>query len=143
MRRGSPAAFATGVPECEAWDRSHLPKPRLVALGGEKLVGWAALSPISGREVYRGVAEVSVYIEQGRRGMGIGRALLEQLIARSESAAIWTLQASIFPENVPSIRLHESLGFRRVGRRERLAYHAGRWRDVFLLERRSAKVGID
>lgn len=137
------ATFETEVPDYEVWDTAHLASPRLVASDGERLVGWAALIPVSSREVYQGVAEVSVYVAEGRRGMGIGGGLLEELIDRSEAAEIWTLQASIFPENVPSIRLHEAFGFRRVGWRERLAFHAGRWRDVLLYERRSAKVGTE
>jgi L-amino acid N-acyltransferase YncA len=137
------ATFETEVPEFGEWDRAHLPKPRLVASTGRRILGWAALGLVSQRNVYRGVAEVSVYISERNRGVGLGEALLGELIRRSEQEGIWTLQASIFPENVASLRLHEAHGFRRVGRRERIAYHLDRWRDVFLYERRSDEVGTD
>jgi phosphinothricin acetyltransferase len=106
------------------------------------MLGWAALSPVSDRCVYGGVAEVSVYVAEAARGRGLGRALLEALVLASESAGLWTLQAGIFPENEPSLAIHRSCGFRVVGRRERLGRLAGQWRDVILLERRSGSVGV-
>jgi L-amino acid N-acyltransferase YncA len=137
------ATFQTETPRWDAWDRGHLPTCRLVARddAGEVL-GWAALSPVSARPVYAGVAEVSVYVGADARGKGLGRLLLVALIAASEADGRWTLQAGIFPENVPSLRLHESCGFRVVGRRKRIGQHYGRWRDVLLLERRSRAVGV-
>ena len=130
------ATFETEVPSWEAWDASHLRSLRLVALLDE-VVGWAALSPVSSRCVYEGVAEESVYVAEQARGQGVGRGLLESLIARSEEAGIWTLQTSIFPENVASLELHRRVGFRVVGTRERIGRHGGVWRDTVLLERRS------
>ncbi|MEW5900096.1 MAG: N-acetyltransferase family protein, partial [Acidobacteriota bacterium] len=109
----------------------------------EAILGWAALSPVSGRCVYAGVAKVSVYVGAGARGKGVGRALLSRLIEESEKNDIWTLQAGIFPENAASLALHERCGFRVVGRREKLGKLKGIWRDVILLERRSVKVGFD
>jgi phosphinothricin acetyltransferase len=136
------ATFQTEAPTWESWDRGHLPTCRLVARDDTgQVLGWAALSPVSARPVYAGVVEVSVYVAQSARGKGIGRLLLNALIAASESDGRWTLQAGIFPENVASIRLHESCGFRVVGRRERIGEHHGIWRDVMLLERRSRTIG--
>jgi phosphinothricin acetyltransferase len=134
------ATFETECPDERAWDSSHLPSPRLVAREGDSVVGWAALSAVSRRPVYRGVAEVSVYVGAGAGGRGVGTALLRSLIAEAEAAGIWTLQAGIFPENGASIRLHQACGFRVVGTRERIALHHGRWRDVVLMERRSSAV---
>ena len=128
------------MPSWEAWDRAHLGGHRLVADLGGTVVGWAALSPVSERRVYAGVAEVSVYVSAGARGRGVGQALLEALARSSEAAGIWTLQAGIFPENDPSLALHERCGFRRVGVRERIGRDRERWRDVVLLERRSPLV---
>jgi L-amino acid N-acyltransferase YncA len=105
------------------------------------VVGWAALSPVSSRCVYGGVAEVSVYVSADHRGRGVGLALLRGLIERSEAVGIWTLEAGIFPENAASLALHGKAGFREVGRRERLGFLKGQWRDVLLLERRSETVG--
>ena len=136
------ATFEMNVPGWEAWDVGHLPTCRLVAREGERTTGWAALSPVSSRCVYAGVAEVSVYVAADARGQGIGKVLLGALIEASERAGVWTLQAGIFAENRASIALHESCGFRIVGRRERLAQLSGTWRDVLLLERRSPVVGI-
>lgn len=136
------ATFETDAPPWEVWDGAHRQDARLVARRGERVVGWAALTRVSGRCVYAGVAEVSVYVAAKARGDGVGRALLEALIAASEDAGVWTLQAGIFPENAASIALHERCGFRAVGRRERLGRLGGRWRDVLLLERRSARVGV-
>ncbi len=136
------ATFETDAPAWQRWDEAHLPAPRLVALTNEATVGWAALSRVSGREVYAGVAEVSVYVDERVRGQGVGKVLLENLIKESEAHRIWTLQASIFPENVASIALHRACGFREVGTRERIGQLKGVWRDTVLLERRSKVVGL-
>ncbi len=132
------ATFETAPPSWQHWDEGHHTFGRLVAAVGEAVVGWAALSPVSRRPAYAGVAEVSVYVAPEHQGAGIGRALLATLIAASEAHGIWTLQASIFPENAPSVALHERVGFRLVGRRERIGQLAGVWRDTVLMERRSA-----
>jgi phosphinothricin acetyltransferase len=138
------ATFETEAPVWERWDSSHLPFARLVALAeGGLVAGWAALGPVSSRKVYEGVAEVSVYVGEGFRGRGLGRALLEALVRESEAAGVWTLQASVFPENVASVALHLVCGFREVGRRERVAKLRGVWRDTILLERRSRVAGAD
>ena len=129
------ATFETAAPEWERWDGAHLPHCRFVA-AAQTILGFAALSPVSARKVYAGVAEVSVYVGAQSRGAGVGRALLGELIRTSEAVGIWTLQAGIFPENQASLRLHEMAGFRIVGTRERIGCLAGRWRDVVLLERR-------
>jgi phosphinothricin acetyltransferase len=134
--RGGNATFETDAPSWEKWDEGHLSIGRLVMRDKEQVVGWAALSPVSKRVVYRGVVEVTVYVAESARGKGIGRALLEALIAESEKNGIWTLQASIFPENTASIELHLRCGFREVGRRERIAMLNGVWRDTLLFERR-------
>jgi L-amino acid N-acyltransferase YncA len=135
--RNGLATFEAEVPSWEAWDASHLPHHRLVAdLLGE-VVGWSALAPVSSRPCYRGVAEDSVYVASWAQGRGVGRALLDGLIERSEAAGIWTLRAGIFPENKASVRLHLGCGFRLVGVHERLGRLNGEWRDVLLLERRS------
>ncbi len=131
------ATFETTVPEWELWNRSHLHVCRLVARIGGSITGWAALSPVSERCVYEGVAEVSVYVAGRQKGKGIGKILLDQLIKQSEEHGIWTLQAGIFPENSASIKLHQSCGFRLVGIREKIGKMNGIWRDVMLLERRS------
>ena len=140
--RTGQATFETEAPAWERWDTSHLPHPRLVARVGAAVAGWAALSPVSTRSAYRGVAEVSVYVGAERRGAGVGRGLLEALVAASEERGLWTLQAGIFPENTPSLALHARFGFREVGRRERIGRLNGVWRDVVLLERRSRIVGV-
>ena len=132
--------FETEVPSWERWDETHLAAPRLVARLGGGVCGWAALSPVSHRHAYRGVTEDSVYVARRARGTGVGRALLTELVRRADEAGIWTIQASCFPENAASIRLHESCGFRVVGTRERIAQRGGVWRDVVLLERRSPAV---
>ena len=137
------ATFQTEAPTWEAWDQSHLGHSRLVATddaGG--VLGWAALSPVSGRCVYGGVAEVSVYVAAEARGQGVGRQLLAALIAEAEAHGMWTLQAGIFPENLASLKLHEALGFRTVGYRERIGKLHGVWRNTVLLERRSSVVGV-
>jgi phosphinothricin acetyltransferase len=135
------ATFETEPPGWERFDREHIETCRFVARDEGAVLGWAALSPVSGRRAYRGVAEVSVYIAARARGKGVGRALLERLIEASEASGIWTLQAGIFPENEPSIALHGSCGFREVGLRERLGERDGTWRDVLLMERRSRIAG--
>lgn len=138
------ATFETVPPEAWAeWSESHLEYGRLVALADGRVLGWGALSGVSDRCVYAGVAEVSVYVAAEARGHGVGSALLARLIEEAEANGIWTLQAGIFPENEQSIALHEKLGFRVVGRRERLGKLGGRWRDVLLLERRSTRVGVE
>jgi L-amino acid N-acyltransferase YncA len=131
------ATFETDVPAWEGWTGDHLAEPRLVAHEGDRVVGWSAVSPTSSRPVYAGVVWDSVYVDEGARGRGLGRLLLEELVRRSETAGLWTLQAAIFPENEASIALHRRCGFRDVGLRERLAQLDGQWRDVVLLERRS------
>lgn len=139
--RSGHSTFETNIPAWEQWDAAHLHFARLVMRDGDDVVGWAALSPTSKREVYRGVAESTVYVTEKQRGKGIGRALLEALIAESEKNGIWTVQASIFPENTASVELHLRCGFREVGRRERIAKLNGVWRDTVILERRSSMVG--
>jgi phosphinothricin acetyltransferase len=135
------ATFETEAPSWEAWDSSHLSEHRLVAELDGELAGWAALSPVSDRCCYEGVAENSVYVAAPVRGRGVGAALLARLCDDSDAAGIWTLQAGIFPENVASVALHRRCGFREVGTRERLGRLNGVWRDVLLMERRSAWVG--
>jgi len=148
------ATFETTVPQWAAWDAGHLQAPRLVATGhhqGQKpdadqhqvtgLLGWAALSPVSDRCAYAGVAEVGVYVAAAARGRGTGRRLLTELVERSERAGLWTLQAGILADNHASLAVHHAAGFRLVGHRERLGQLAGTWRDVLLLERRSAITG--
>lgn len=137
------ATFEVEAPSWEAWDAAHLPCARLVARQQETVAGWAALCPVSRRQAYAGVAEVSVYVAQNQRGMGVGRRLLEALIALSEQNGIWSLQAVMFPENAGSLALHLRCGFREVGRRERIGKLDEVWRDTILLERRSQRVGMD
>jgi L-amino acid N-acyltransferase YncA len=132
------STFATEAPSWEEWDRTHLEGHRLVALQDGEIVGWAALSPTSPRAVYRGVARNAVYVAAGARGTGVGRLLMDELIAGAEWAGLWTLEAWMFPENEASVRLHERCGFRVVGTRERIGQHRGVWRDVVVMERRSA-----
>ncbi len=131
------ATFETSAPSWESFDASHLAEHRFVALSGSEVTGWTAVSPVSDRCVYAGVVEHSVYVRPIARGQGIGRLLLDALIASTEAAGIWTIQSGIFPENAASAALHQSAGFRVVGTRERLGRHHGRWRDVVLIERRS------
>ena len=136
--RSGHSTFETEAPSWEKWDEGHLQIARVVMRDGQTVLGWAALSPVSKRHVYRGVAEVTVYVSENAQGQGIGRALLEALIDESEKSGIWTLQASIFPENTASVRLHLRCGFREVGRRERIAMLNGVWSDTLLFERRAA-----
>jgi len=137
------ATFETQAPEWEIWDRAHLAHSRLVAINDAGTVlGWAALSPVSSRCVYGGVAESSIYIAAEARGQGVGRQLVQGLIDASEAHGIWTLQAGTFAENTASIGLHTQAGFRVVGYRERIGQHHGIWRNTVLLERRSTCVGI-
>jgi L-amino acid N-acyltransferase YncA len=134
------ATFETAPPGWPAWDRGHLAGHRLVASRDGGVVGWAALSPVSERCAYAGVAEASVYVAAAAAGQGIGRALLAELVRRAEADGIWTVQAGVFPENTASLALHHRCGFRTVGVRERLGKLDGVWRDVVLLERRSPVV---
>ena len=136
------ATFETAVPEWPAWDAARLPCCRLVARRGRRVGGWAALSPVSSRAVYRGVAAVSIYVAAAARGRGVGRTLLRALIDAADDAGLWMLQAGIFPENTASVALHQACGFRVVGRRERLGQLHGVWRDALLLERRSMRAGL-
>jgi L-amino acid N-acyltransferase YncA len=130
------ATFETEVPSWDEFEGTRLPGHRLVAVDGE-VIGWAALTPTSSRDCYAGVAENSVYVAAAARGRGVGRALLEALLAGADADGIWTVQTSVFPENEASLALHVSVGFRVVGRRERIAKLNGVWRDTLFLERRS------
>jgi L-amino acid N-acyltransferase YncA len=134
------ATFETEVPSWERWDGAHLAEHRFVAVAGGRVVGWVAAVAVSDRCVYGGVVENGVYVATEARGRGIGLALLEALVASTEAAGIWTIQSGIFPENTASLRAHERVGFRVVGRRERIGQLNGVWRDVLLVERRSATV---
>jgi L-amino acid N-acyltransferase YncA len=136
------ATFETTAPGWSEFSAARLPEHRFVAVDGASgaVLGWVAASPASSRCVYEGVVEHSVYVHSGARGRGIGRQLLTRLISSTEAAGIWTIQSGIFPENTASLALHEAVGFRVVGTRERLGRHLGRWRDVLLLERRSAAI---
>ena len=131
------ATFDTEAPAWEDWDAGHLAEPRLVAERDGTIVAWAALSPTSRRSAYAGVVENSIYVDETARGQGIGRELLGALLAQADAAGIWTVQTSIFPENVASVGLHEACGFRVVGTRERIGQMDGVWRDTVLLERRA------
>ena len=134
------ATFETEVPSWERWDAAHVREHRFVALRDGEVVGWVAAGAVSDRCVYAGVVEHSVYVAEAARGLGVGRALLEVLIASTEAAGIWTIQSGVFPENSASLRLHERLGFEVVGRRRRIGKLAGVWRDVIAIERRSPVV---
>lgn len=137
------ATFETEVPSYMDWDKAHLQACRFVALEKNRVVGWAALSPVSSRCVYGGVAEVSVYIAKNSRGLGVGKLLMKHLIQESEKEGLWTLQSGIFPENKASIALHEKVGFRYIGKREKVGKTGeGIWKDNLLFERRSSNVGI-
>lgn len=135
------ATFETEAPDWEQWDKDHLKDCRLVAKSEGEIVGWVALSPVSNRCVYHGVAEVSLYVRDSFRGRGIGKVLLKAAIEESERAGIWTLQSMTFPENAASIAIQKACGFKEVGRRKRIGCMDGQWRDVVLLERRSKIVG--
>ncbi|MCL4804873.1 MAG: GNAT family N-acetyltransferase [Anaerolineae bacterium] len=137
------STFETSAPEWPAWDAAHRPDCRLVARQDGRVVGWTALTPISSRLAYAGVAEDSIYVAAAARGRGVGRTLLMALVGASEAAGIWTLQAGIFPENAASLALHRACGFQVVGRRRHISCHQGVWRDFMLLERRSALVGLN
>jgi L-amino acid N-acyltransferase YncA len=141
---GGNATFETAVPTWESFSAGKLPGHRFVARDAERVLGWVALSPVSDRPVFAGIAEVSIYVHPAAQGRGVGRSLLTAVIDSSERGGLWTLQAGIFPENTASIRLHEALGFRLLGIRERMGRHAfngtSTWRDVALLERRSPSV---
>jgi phosphinothricin acetyltransferase len=130
------ATFETSTPSYEDFDASRLPAHRLVAVQYGRIVGWAALSPTSSRECYAGVAEHSVYVAGPMRGRGVGRKLMDALLASADAGGIWTIQTNVFPENAATVALHERVGFRLVGRRERIARLDGTWRDTLLLERR-------
>jgi L-amino acid N-acyltransferase YncA len=137
------ATFETRCPDWHAWCENHLEICRLVADDGDRILGWGALGPVSRRDCYRGVAEVSLYVARQARGQGIGLAILEELIKASEEAGFWTLQGATFEENESSLRLQLRCGFRVVGKRERIAKLDGRWRDTVITERRSRVIGID
>lgn len=137
------ATFETDAPDWPAFDAAHLHFGRLVASTGDAVLGWVALSPVSNRCVYGGVAEISVYVAASARGNGVGRALVMNVIEESERNGIWTIQAGIMAENEASIALHKNCGFRVLGRREKIGKLKGVWRDVVLLERRSQTVGLD
>ncbi|MEV6516312.1 N-acetyltransferase family protein [Micromonospora chalcea] len=135
---GGDASFETTAPTWTAFDEAKLPDHRIVAVDADDtVIGWAAVSPTSSRAVYAGVVEHSVYIDPAARGRGVARLLLDALITSTEAAGIWTIQCGVFPENTASLALHERVGFRVIGTRERVGRHYGRWRDVVLLERRS------
>jgi L-amino acid N-acyltransferase YncA len=135
------ATFQKEAPSWKAWDSSHIQSCRVVARMDDKVVGWAALTPVSSRCVYSGVAEVSVYVDQSCAAKGIGTRLLHSLIMKSEKEGFWTLQSSLFPENTASLKLHLNHGFRVMGRREKIGQMDGVWRDTIILERRSKMVG--
>ena len=137
------ATFETEIPAWSTWDKSHLKKCRFAAWLDNHLVGWAALSPVSSRCVYGGVAEVSVYVDIGYFGKGIGTQLLQRLVIESEKEGIWTLQSGIFRENKASIQLHKKAGFREIGYRESVGKKDGIWYDNVILEKRSKTIGID
>jgi phosphinothricin acetyltransferase len=138
------ATFETSAPDWSEWNTSHLADHRLVAtVEPGRVIAWAALSAVSDRCAYAGVAEDSLYVDPDFRGQGVGRTLLAALVDSSEAAGIWTLQTGIFPENVASIAVHEACGFRILGRRERIGQLHGVWRDTYLLERRSTTIGVD
>lgn len=137
------ATFETKAPTYENWDKAHTKECRLIAENDGETMGWAALSPVSSRCVYGGVGEVSVYISDKSRGKGVGKLLMRHLIDKSENAGFWTIQSGIFPENMGSIKLHEKMGFRYIGKRERVGKIHGVWKDNLLFEKRSSKVGID
>lgn len=137
------ATFETETPTYESWNVAHMSSCRIVAIENEKILGWVALSPVSSRCVYGGIGEVSVYVGINNRSKGIGRLLMKKLIQESEAEGLWTIQSGIFPENKSSIELHKKLGFRYIGKRERIGKLHGEWKDNLLFERRSTQVGIN
>ncbi len=137
------ATFETSVPNWEDWDKSKLEHSRFAAVTDNIIVGWAALSAVSGRCVYEGVAEVSIYISNDHKGQGIGKALMTKLIVESEINGIWTLQSGMFPENEATIALHKSTGFRIIGHREKIGKLGDTWRDTVIMERRSKTIGLN
>lgn len=140
---GGNATFDQTAPSWEAWDQKYFKIARLILEDeNENVVGWAALQPISNRDCYKGVAEVSIYLSNVAQGKGLGAMLLQKLILASEEHGFWMLQAGIFPENQPSLIIHQKFGFRIVGKREKIAQMNGVWRDVLLLERRSKTIGV-
>jgi L-amino acid N-acyltransferase YncA len=138
--RTGQATFQQTVPSWDDWNANHLAHSRLLLLHNDVIVGWAALSPVSKRAVYAGVAEVSIYVAEASRGRGVGSILMDALIEENENNGIWTLQSGIFPANVGSLKLHNQKGFRVVGHRERIGVLDGVWKDVVLLERRSQRL---
>lgn len=136
------ATFQQEAPDWEEWNNNHLKHSRIIAKENSTIIGWAALVPVSGRCVYAGVAEVSVYLSDNARGKGLGKRLLQKLIEESEANNIWTLQSGIFPENIASIKIHEVCDFHILCKRERIGQMNGIWRDTILMERRSKIVGI-
>jgi phosphinothricin acetyltransferase len=134
------ASFELSAPDWSAFDAGRLPAHRYVAVRDETVIGWVAVSAVSARPVYAGVVEHSVYVDPAARGHGVGRLLLDALVASTEAAGVWTIQSGVFPENTASLALHRSVGFRTVGIRERIGRHDGVWRDVVLIERRSPVV---
>ena len=136
------ASFEIKAPDWNTWDTRHLPQCRLVWEQDGQVKGWGALAPVSARDCYRGVAEVSLYVASAAAGRGIGSQLMAALVEASEENGIWSLYSSIFPENLATLKLHLRHGFRKVGTRERIAQQFGRWRDTLILERRSEKVGV-
>ena len=136
------ATFQIEATDWEAWDKSHLPICRIAVFENNQMAGWAALSPVSSRCVYAGVAEVSIYIAENFRGKGVGKILLSKLIEESEAGGFWTLQSGIFAENTGSIKLHEQCGFRIIGYREKIGKKDDVWKDNIIMERRSKIVGL-
>lgn len=136
------ATFETSIPTYDSWDATHMKSCRLVATENENIIGWAALSPVSSRCVYGGIGEVSVYVGNQARGKGVGKLLLQSLIKESEAEGLWTIQSGIFPENLGSIELHKKVGFRYIGKRERVGKLHGIWKDNLLFERRSKTIGV-
>lgn len=138
---GGNATFDKEIPTWEYWNKNHFSVCRLVTEDeNNNVVAWAALKPVSNRACFSGVAEVSIYIANSSQGKGLGKLLLQKLIIESEEKGFWMLQSGIFPENIASLNLHESLGFRTVGRREKIAQMNGVWRDIVLMERRSKNI---
>jgi len=136
------ATFEKSIPSYESWNAAHMQSCRIVAVENDSILGWAALSPVSSRCVYGGVAEVSVYVGGDSRGKGVGKLLMENLIKESEAEGIWTIQSGIFPENEGSIELHKKVGFRYIGKRERVGKLDDVWKDNLLFERRSKVIGV-